>query len=39
VGRLRGAALDRVGRDCSPVDFDKRLAALIASVKRTRLRF
>jgi hypothetical protein len=37
-GRLREAALDRVARDCSPADFDNRLAAVIASVDPARLR-
>jgi GT2 family glycosyltransferase len=37
--QLRGAAHDRVGRDCSPADFAQRLAAVIASVEHARLRF
>ena len=36
--RLREAAGDRVGRDCSPADFDARLGSIIASVEHTRLR-
>jgi O-antigen biosynthesis protein len=37
-GRLRNAALDRVARDCSPADFDARLATVITSMDAARLR-
>jgi glycosyltransferase involved in cell wall biosynthesis len=36
--RLRDAALDRVRSDCSPADFARRLADIVASVERARLR-